>query len=838
MASLVFGSTIFALSTVLAVFFFGLAVGSYWFGRIGERIDHPLRLFAGLELAVGLLALLSVPAFDAIDAIYGSVFRFSGDQWAVLTLARILLISVVLLPPTILMGGTLPLFCRRFVVDEDRIANSVALLYGVNTLGAAAGCAATGFLLLPELGARAAISTGFCLNLVVGIGVISLRLPRHPIDRTSVPEKPTEVAARDRSVISLLVFLAGFVVLGNEILWTRYLALLVRNTVYTYTTTLTVVLVGIVLGSVLIGRSSDRWKSRPYAFGLLQITSGLLLLAAMLLPPGVWDLVGYDKWWIYMIVLLPPAVLTGASFPLAVRLAVSDPAAASSGVGRLTAINTLGGIAGSLLVGFIVLPVAGLHTTLLSMSGLSLVTGFIAWALLDRSGSLQRRRAGAASACAVWLGIPILLGTRIPEDFLAHGGELVAYREGLNSNLAVLGSGTQRTLEIDLLWQGTNANTHQAVVADHMLLLHPNPRRVLVIGVGAGKMPERVLRYDVDELDCVDIEPAVFDIIHDHFDARWMADPRVELIRADGRNFLVYTPSSYDAIAIEVGQISRPGIAFFYTAEFYRAARTKLAPGGLLTQFVPLGWLTPEQLRSVVATFIDSFPQASLWYNTWELLLIGVNGEETNFDMSRLDWLSSNPEIREQLRYAHWGGPQYNLNRPEVFLASFLTGPEGLAAMAGTVLIHDDRPILDRVVFNSSIAETVDLIRANLQPVNRWLDLSAVSPALDRDSIQDIREKNLDDLLASASLRRANAIRFKGSIEQRVQLLAEAVQHNPENFQAQRRYGDELVQQQRFDEARSAYQAALQIKRNNAYVQNALAQIDALTKKVPSGRAP
>jgi tetratricopeptide (TPR) repeat protein len=317
-----------------------------------------------------------------------------------------------------------------------------------------------------------------------------------------------------------------------------------------------------------------------------------------------------------------------------------------------------------------------------------------------------------------------------------------------------------------------------------------------------------------------------------------MTDPRVELIRADGRNFLVHTSRRYDAIAIEVGQISRPGIAFFYTAEFYRSVRTKLTPGGLLTQFVPLGWLTPEQLQSVVATFIDSFPQASLWYNTWELLLIGVNGEKLNFDTSRLELLSADPEIRRQLRYAHWGSEKYNLNRPEVFLASFLTGPKGLAAMAGSALIHDDRPILDHAVFNSSIAQSVDLIRENLEPVERWLDLAAVDPSPDPAVIQDIREKNLDDLLASASMRRANAIRFKGSIDQRVQLLAEAVQQNPENFQAQRRYGDELVQQQRFDEARSAYRAALQIKQHNAYVRDALEQIDAEMMKVPTGQAP
>ena len=213
MASLVFGSTLFALSTVLAVFFLGLALGSYWFGRIGQRSDHPLLLFAGVELSVGVMALLSIPAFDAVNALYGIAFRAWGDQWVVLTLVRVLLISLVLLPPTVLMGGTLPLFCRRFVVDESRIANSIALLYGVNTLGAAAGCAATGFLLLPEIGVRAAIGVGFVLNLIVAIGVISLRLRSRPIVRAEKSPRPLEPSNRRRRVVGLLVFISGFIVL-------------------------------------------------------------------------------------------------------------------------------------------------------------------------------------------------------------------------------------------------------------------------------------------------------------------------------------------------------------------------------------------------------------------------------------------------------------------------------------------------------------------------------------------------------------------------------------------------------------------------------------------------
>ena len=375
-ASLIFGSTTFAISTVLAVFFLGLAGGSYLFGRIAQVTTRPLKLYALIEFALGALALVSPYAFDLADNFYGGLYRAFADHTGFLFLLRFILVSLVVLPPTILMGGTLPLFCRQYVTSDSRIASSVGVLYGVNTLGAALGCVAAGLVLLPTIGLRLTVWIGAVLNILCGIAVASLRTIEAPPIET--PCQETQSPTGSRVLIALLFFSVGFVALGSEVLWTRYLGLLIHNTVHTYTLTLAVVLVGIVFGSMLASQFFDKSAIRARYFGTLQVLTGLAVLTLMTLPKDVWQ--GFEgELGLYFILLLPVAILSGASFPLAVRMVVENISSASIGTGRMAAINTLGGIFGALVVGFVCLPAFGLKISLLLITGVSLATGFVAW---------------------------------------------------------------------------------------------------------------------------------------------------------------------------------------------------------------------------------------------------------------------------------------------------------------------------------------------------------------------------------------------------------------------------------------------------------------------------
>jgi spermidine synthase len=825
-ASLIFGSTTFAVSTVLAVFFLGLALGSYAFGWLATRAVHPLRWFALLELGIGVLGLASPWAFEVADLAYGAAYRAFGGWGAPLVVMRAALVAAVLLPAAFLMGGTLPLFCRQYVRREGRIAAAVGGLYGLNTLGAALGCAVAGLWLLPTLGLRATIAAGAALSVSSAVAVLALARPLpapFPVARSSA----LEAASRDRAIVTALFFLTGFVALGSEVLWTRFLALIVRNTITTFTITLTVVLVGIVLGSVLAAARFDQARSRAFVFGLLQAATGLSVLALMLLPAEVW-LGIRDQLAVTGLLLLPPAILSGASFPLAVRLVVGDPARASAGVGRMAAVNTLGGIAGSLATGFGGLPILGLQTTLLVLTGLSLAAGFVAWLCLDRTTRPALRALAVISSFACWLGLLTSTGTKLPADFLTDAGDvLVDYREGRASNLAVIRSGAALQLEIDRWWQGGDRTNHQAMAAHIPLLLHPDPRRVLVVGAGAGQTPGRVLMHDVEKLVCVDIEPAVFELIRDHFEAAWMDDARVTLVRDDGRNHVAHTAEQYDAVLLELGQIFRPDVALFYTADFYRRARARLAPGGVLAQFVPLPFLTLEQFRGVLRTFVEVFPHSLLWYNTAELLLVGVAAEGFSLEEGQLVRLTSDARLHRDLAYDHWGGPANRLHDRKVFLAGFLTGPRGLAALAaGGALFRDDRPVLD--YGTSGLEQTatneipiVAALRENLQRFEEVFRFDR--PADDAPAIDQIRAANLDDIVASALARRAEQLLRAHRRGDALALLTEARERSPGNFAANLLLGEAAMALGDSEAAREHFADAVRLRDDDPYARRGLA---------------
>ena len=437
---------------------------------------------------------------------------------------------------------------------------------------------------------------------------------------------------------------------------------------------------------------SDRTERRAYYFGAFQVATGLVVLALLMLSPGAWRGLGNDLY-IYFAVLLPPAVLSGAAFPLAIRLVVRNAEYTSGMAGNLIAVNTLGGILGSLLIGFFGIPFFGLEKSLFFITGANLAIGISAWFLLDQRYRVFKY-AAALVAVLVYLGIPYYSQTQVPADFIGEGRDLVAFREGYGANMAVVRREDDLELEIDRWWQGGSKKNHQIMAAHVPMLLHPNPKRVVVVGAGTGQTVSRFLMYPIDYLACVDIEPALFPFVEEHFETDWMRDPRVEIIAEDGRNFLRHTAATYDIISLELGEVSRPGVAFFYTVDFYARARERLTSGGYLIQFVPLRFLTEDQFRGVVRSFLMVFPQSVLWYNTSELLLIGSADDAFNIAEGKL--LGMDEEIQADLQYSHWGGVAYSLNQPHVFWGGYLMGAEGLvSATAEADVYWDDRPVLD-----------------------------------------------------------------------------------------------------------------------------------------------
>jgi len=352
-ASLVMGSTTWALSTVLATFFAGMALGSWLVGRWSQRVKRPIRLYGLLELGLGLAALISLPAFGWIEGIYGAAYRSAvttqtdptGLTWltagAQLGWVQVSLIALVLLVPTFLMGGTLPLFCRQFVTASDKMMQNLGALYGVNTAGAVAGTLAAGFFLIPQFGVTGAVVLAVVVNVLIGVAALVTRIaPIVDTDlvRGNTPSVDDKFAAGMASAKSgqaagylwpiLLFFNTGLVVVGAEVFWSRFLSLVIRDSVTTYTITLAVVLSGIVLGSLAISWLDRRnflpEKSLPRLFGTLQILSAIAIILAMFLPARWWFGLG-DNLWPFFCLMLPATLFSGASFPLANRIVLADP---------------------------------------------------------------------------------------------------------------------------------------------------------------------------------------------------------------------------------------------------------------------------------------------------------------------------------------------------------------------------------------------------------------------------------------------------------------------------------------------------------------------------------
>ncbi len=831
-ASLAFGATTLALSTVVAVFFAGLALGSYLFGLYSSKTTRPLKTYALLEISLGIIALANPAMFSWAEKLYGLFYPAIMHNFTMLSLARLFIITLLILPPTVLMGATLPLFCRQYVVSRERISLSVGLLYGLNTLGAAIGCLVCGFYLIPLIGVNKTIWLGGLVNILIGLTVSRMKItavssyvtndkPGFERDKTRSRSKFFSLSdystTRDVIAVFVLFFLTGFVALGNEILWTRYFSLIIHNTVYTYTLTLAIILFGIVLGSILVAGFTDKTRRRAFIFGTVHVLNGISVLALLMLPAAWWYKVIDTKNFsahlcIFAFILLLPAILSGVSFPLAIRMVVVKPSLAGVRVGKMTAVNTLGAITGSLAVGFILLPQIGLQKSLLLTTALSLFIGFISWFLLERSLRSYLKYILAALSFFVWLSIPYVTATHLPADFLAGRHELIDFREGINSNLAVVReSNNDIQLTIDRMWQGKDRKNHQILAAHVPMLLHQHPKEILVIGMGVGQTASRFLLYDMTRLDCVDIEGELFELVRKHFESSWMDDERVRFIIEDGRNYLAHTNSKYDIISIEVGQTFRPGLASFYTVDFYRYARNKLNDNGIVCQFVPISFIGPDEFRSVIRSFLQVFPESVLWYNTSELLLLGSVHNRLRFSSERLRMLNFDEAINKDLQFAYWGGPAHWVNQKKVFLAGFLCGPESLARLSSQVSsYYDDLPRLEYLAARSKqrFEKTItDLIRRYLEPVQ--LVLNEKINGETSLQIQAIREQNLQNIAASSLLRR-----YISRCD--VVLLHKAVQLNPNNVAVNIELGNYLANLGKALQAIPYYSTALQIDPCNA----------------------
>ena len=442
--SLVFGNSVYASATVLAGFMGGLAIGSFIFGKVADRTANPLRLYGLLELLVGGIALLFPFLLKALVPVYLWYARVSGATYHSLSFAQAVLLVILLLIPTTLMGGTLPLLTRHLTRQTALLGRNLGMLYGLNTWGAVLGCAAAGFVLIASLGVRATTWVAVAITLLVGLAAIILsRQSSHhaPATSTSAPDKPTLTddiyPAWFLRLLLILLVVAGLTGMAYEVLWTRVLTFLTGTTTYAFTIMLTTYLCGLALGGVLTAWFVDRTRRLVEVLGALQTLIALIVLASLAATPAILKLLNgflfqqgvmrYGDWFSFIVLLatlslifiFPGAFLMGMTFPVAAKIYTVSRGRTGSGVGVSYFADTIGAIGGSLAAGFFLIPRLGTLHSLILVALANLTIGVVAFSCVGRSAAKTKFSAIRFAALGVGLAIvEIAAGRSISPEHL------------------------------------------------------------------------------------------------------------------------------------------------------------------------------------------------------------------------------------------------------------------------------------------------------------------------------------------------------------------------------------------------------------------------------------
>jgi spermidine synthase len=637
--SIIFGVTVYAASTVLSAFMAGLAIGGLLASRLLRRKIHPLATFAVAELLVGVTALASPWLLDGLSQIYATFHSAETLSFGVQTLLRFLYASAVLLLPTAMMGLTLPLLTAATSASSREASSLVGRLYAVNTGGAVVGALAAGFFMIPAVGLRASFLSASGLNFLVG-GVALWLASRDPRPKPAAIESlDTKISPRDArhdraSAIGsakvrgiwAAVIVSGFASLGLEVVWFRLLLQFVSTTTHAFTAMLATVLTGLAIGGAVAAWILARDRDWFAWLAASQAAAGAAMVAS--LNALMWT---FRRGWptneiapVVIIAIFPAALLMGIGFPLAIGIAIKrsrdarDNAADGSRIGALYAGNMAGAIGGSLITGFVLLPIFGSSASLITMAALYGVTGMaLLW--------FARRRLVATAAVVVAIGTLVVSARRMPDPFRIgierRYGTTVSEiwrHEGAQTAASVHANTFQRVLYLDGLHQ---ANDQSAMVQLHRtighlpMVLHPSPADALVVGLGGGATSGAISQHAGTRVDIVELSESVrrAAALFAHVNYDVLTRQNVHLRIDDGRNFLQTPGRKFDVITADVIQPGHAGAGHVYSREYFSLVRRALREDGVALQWI--GQRPPVEYKLIMRTFLDVFPDATLWHD-------------------------------------------------------------------------------------------------------------------------------------------------------------------------------------------------------------------------------
>ena len=788
------GHGLAAASAVLAAFMGGLAAGAGAAGRYAGALPprRALTLYAALELAIAVLAVLMPLLLVAVRPLLAGTYA-DGHGGATFAFVRLASCILLLCVPAACMGATFPIASRWIVRTAATAAQDAGGLYAANTLGAAAGAVLAGFALIPALGLRGTTFVGVALNLIAAAGawMIATRTGPQEPEPARNPESGTGNRKKAKPEVSIgappssqpwlgaiALGISGFASLTLQVVWTRLLAQILGPTTYAFSTVVAIFIIGIAGGAAVGSRLAGRAKNPAAGLACsLLVSAGLALAAASgvdraLLTIGeivsrpeyqFADVLGREVLLVSAL-LLPMTIAFGVAFPFAVAVASGRDDTVTEHLGRIYATNTLGAILGALLAGFVLIPAIGLHLTIRAVAATSAIAAIVILVRASRGGG---RSLGFALATAVVAAIAI--APHWDRSLLSSGaykyapamrasnlataltaGELLSYREGSAGTVAVRKLTGTISLAIDGKVDASNAGDMltQRMLAHVPLLVHPNPQRVAILGLGSGVTLGSALTHPIHDATVLEISPEVVDASRFFEDEnhRALADPRTRLVVGDGRTHLMLGKETYDVIVSEPSNPWMAGIASLFTREFFEGARARLAPGGVLCQWAHTYDISNSDLRSIVATFLSVFPEGTMWLvGDADVLLVGST-EPLDARIEGIPAAMQRPGVAEDLAAVGVKGP---FSVTSLFVAQ---GASLKAWASGALVQTDDRSALEfsgpRSIFGTARDDNAAAVRqlaaSSPKPV-------AVSKALTSATPEDLRDRGLMLLKADAN---------------------------------------------------------------------------------------
>jgi spermidine synthase len=812
------GNTAYALATLLTVFMGGLALGAWIGGKLAPDGPKALRLYGTLEILLGIYCLALPFLLPLTQPLFETVYQSVGDSIVAMSLIQFLILGLLLLIPTTLMGATLPILVRFITTSLGDLSRSIGTLYALNSGGAFVGAMLAGFVIVPKLGITSSYYVAVTINIVVGVTcmILASRVKEATTAKVVTEDEPVE-ATGARFGTGLLLFgfgLSGFAAMVYQVAWTRAITLAIGSYSYAFTLIAGAFILGLTVGSLVIGRFGDRPVARWILPGLpiLIAWSALFTVPALgNLPIRVTQLMLSTQdfasletayfFAIFLIILLPTFGM-GGLLPLVARHLARTRSDAGRVVGIAYSSNTIGTILGAFTCGFVSIPLIGMRNSILLGTALSAIVGavFLHAALRDRKKPLPAAAAGALlvihaaliMAMPAWDKAVISSGPWINSSVYARSGDapgeqirsemkghdIVFYREGVTGVVTVVKkAGLPLRLYVGGKNEAIDLSPTQNWLGHLPNFLRPNAKRALVIGLGSSATLGSVARHkNIEHIDCVEISAGVVEAVRLYFsdiNRDVLNDPRVHLRIGDGRQHLEYSDSQYDIIVSQPANPWLAGASAMFTQECFESMKRHLRPGGLACIWFGGFKMPPHTFQSLCATWGSVWKHPSLWQSAGDgdYLFIG-SSEPLSIDFDAVAAKMREPLIAEHLNVIL-------LPTPAHAFGYLLAADDGLRKLGeGQPTNTDDN---SRIAYDTPLSMwrsyTLDIFFVlHSQRVDPWKFVRSRNTK--SEAFQQNRALGQKILESQADIHEALTLRGPGSREKSLQILTRVLKFN------------------------------------------------------------